>query len=360
MLSWLWKARIFILAVSCVYLPPFAAAEDRPQVRVESVSETDIITEVQLNGTVNPLRSSRLSTPVPGLLSEVLVETGSRVSQGDVLIRLDDEQAALELEQANASVAEARASLSEARRRLDEARSVGAGRNIAATEISARESEVARAEAALDQLTAEQRRRKVVLDRHNIKAPFAGVVTRRESDLGEWVTPGDELLKLVDTGNLRLDFQVPQTHYARIDGRARLTILQQRGNREAEIETLVPVTDTGARTFLLRALAPETLEVIPGMAVQAVLRTNSDKRGLTVSRDAINRYPDGRTTVWLLIRSDKERMAEVSEKRIRTGSTFQGRVEVSEGLEEGAEVVVRGNESLREGVKVTLAGEGTR
>lgn len=186
-----------------------AQAQDRPDVELERVEEADIISEVSLNGTANALRTSLLSTAVAGLVEDVRVETGDRVSRGDLLVGLDDEQAEFELESARAEASEAQARLDEARRRLTEARSVGAGRNIAATEVSARESEVAATDATLARLRAEEKRRQVVLDRHRIEAPFDGVVSDRISDLGEWVTPGDELLTLVDTTNLRLDFRVP-------------------------------------------------------------------------------------------------------------------------------------------------------
>ncbi|PXX92789.1 efflux RND transporter periplasmic adaptor subunit [Marinobacter vulgaris] len=339
-----------------------AQAQDRPGVELEQVETSDIISEVSLNGTVNALRTSRLSTAVAGLVEEVRVETGTRVTRGDLLVALDDEQAEFELDSARAEAAEARARLQEAQRRLAEARSVGAGRNIAATEVSARESEVAATEAALARLRAEEKRHQVVLDRHRIEAPFDGVVSERISDLGEWITPGDELLTLVDITNLRLDFRVSQDYYQRITDDSEL-LVQARGMDQkpvpVTIESLVPVSDPQARTFLIRATGPEELNVLPGMAVQATLRVSTGERGLTVSRDAINRYPDGRVTVWIAEPADEE-LYEVREKRVEVGSSFDNRMEILSGLEGDEDVVIRGNESLEEGARVRLAGRGSR
>lgn len=332
-----------------------AFAQDRPEVRIERVKKADIISEVSLNGTVNPMRSSGLSTSVAGLLYEVSVEPGSRVSAGDLLMRLDDEQAELALEQARAAEQESRVALLEARRRGEEARSVGAGRNIAATEISSRESVEASAEAILKRMEAERRAREVSLKRHRIEAPFAGVVSQRLSNIGEWITPGDELVRLVDTENLRLDFQVPQSYYAQINEQASLWVQDGQGNLEASIETLVPVTDSVARTFLLRAIASPKMKVMPGMAVQANLRVTTGEQGLTVPRDAVNRYPEGRVTVWLAEPDDEPGMYTVTEKRIELGTAFESQVEVIAGLEGDEYVVTRGNESLSEGSTVTLA-----
>ncbi|MFL1454639.1 efflux RND transporter periplasmic adaptor subunit [Marinobacter sp. GN3S48] len=334
-----------------------AAAQDRPRVHLEAVEEADILQEISLNGTVNALRTSRLSTAVPGLVDSVNVETGSRVSRGDLLIELDDEQVDYELAAARAATDEGKARLAEARRLLQEARSVGAGRNIAATEVSARESEVTSARAALARLDAEQQRVAADLRRHRIVAPFDGVVSQRFSDLGEWVTPGDELLQLVDTNNLRLDFQVPQDYFSRITDSAELRVHADGRSLIAHIEALVPVNDPQARTFILRATAPDGLTLLPGMAVTATLRVASGERGLTVARDAINRYPEGRVTVWIAEASGDGGYI-VTEKRVETGSGFGDRVEITGGLAGGERVVVRGNESLSDGMEVQLAERG--
>ncbi len=351
----------FLAGLWCFALSQ-AQAQNRPGVELEPVETSDIISEVSLNGTVNALRTSRLSTAVAGLVEEVRVETGDRVAGGDLLIGLDDEQAEFELESARAEASEARARLEEAQRRLAEARSVGAGRNIAATEVSARESEVAATEAALARLRAEEKRRQVVLARHRIEAPFDGVVSNRASDLGEWVTPGDELLTLVDITNLRLDFRVPQDYYQRITDDSELLLQAKGANQKlvpVTIESLVPVSDTQARTFLLRATGPEDLGVLPGMAVQATLRVSTGEQGFTVSRDAINRYPDGRVTVWIAEPADED-LYEVREKRVELGSGFDNRMEILSGLQGDEQVVVRGNESLEDGARVRLAPRGSR
>lgn len=353
--------RVALIWVLC-FPPLHIQAQSRPGVELDRVEIADIISEVSLNGTVNALRTSRLSTAVAGLVEEIRVETGNNVVTGDLLVGLDNEQAELDLASARAETAEARSRLEEAQRRLTEARSVGAGRNIAATEISARESEVAATEAALARLRAEEKRHQVVLDRHRIEAPFDGVVSNRISDLGEWVNPGDELLTLVDTTNLRLDFRVPQNYYQRISDDSELFVTMNEMGLErvtATIESLVPVNDPQARTFLMRATAPEKPNLLPGMAVQATLRVSTGKQGLTVSRDAINRYPDGRITVWIAEPTDNG-LYEVREKRVEVGSSFSNRMEILSGLEGDEQVVIRGNESLEDGARVKLAAQGSR
>lgn len=352
-----------VLLAWCVGVMAVPAwSQEPPGVQLGEVKTSDIIEEVRLNGTVNALRSGRISTAVAGLVDEVAVESGSRVESGDLLVALDDEQARYELASARAETQQARARLDEAQRRLDEARSVGAGRNIAATEVRARESEVALAEAAVSRLQALENQQQVILRRHRVEAPFDGIVSVRNSDLGEWVTPGDELLGLVDTNNLRLDFRVPQEYYWKIDGGTELLVRHPGVEGEAvnaTIDTLVPVSDPASRTFLLRALSPDEFTALPGIAVQALLRVSTGRNGLTVSRDAINRYPEGRTTVWIAEPTGEERF-KVREKRVYTGISFDNRVVVTKGLEGDEQVVVRGNESLENDMTVRIAEREAR
>ncbi len=333
---------------------PGVFAQDRPSVRLEAVAEQAVVQEASLNGTVNPLRSSGISASVAGLLKTLHVDVGDRVVAGDLLAELDHELVDWQSRAAGAEVEEARARLAEADRRLQEARSVGAGRNIAATEVSARESEVAAATASLARLEAERQQIDVQVDRHRLVAPFDGVVSHRSLDLGEWVTPGTELLRLVDTDNLALDFQVPQDYFARLNDDSELWVSHHNDQIEADIVTLVPVNDAQSRTFLLRADRPGNLAVLPGMAVRATLRITTGERGLTVPRDAINRYPEGRVTVWVAELAENDTYT-VSEKRVWPGTSFSGRVEITRGLDGGEQVVVRGNENLSEGVTVRIA-----
>lgn len=347
-----------LLTLLCLMLLSRTALADAPGVELARVVKSGIIEEVRLSGTVRALRTSALSTSVPGQVDEVTVEVGDRVRQGDPLIRLDAELALLTLESARAETREAKARLEEARRRLEEAERVGAGGHMARTEIRTRESEVATAEATVARLQAAERRQQAVVGHHRITAPFDGVVTERYSDLGEWVEPGSELLELVDTENLRLDFQVPQRFQGRLDQRTTLEVSlrgQDQDPVEAEIRTVVPVNDAQARTFLIRAAGPEGRELLPGTALSGVLSIRRGEEGLSIPRDAVNRYPEGRTTVWLAERDggDNDRY-RVTEQRVRMGGSYDDRVVITEGLKEGQQVVSRGNEVLEEDMQVRV------
>ncbi len=323
-----------------------AQSERRPVVQILTV-----------NGTVTSPQSAVLSPSIGGLVEETLVDAGDRVEAGSIVVKLDSELGRLTLERAIAEETQARIALDDARRRLAEAEKVGPQRGIAETEIKSLRAEVTRNEAALEAAAAAARQQQAVLRRHEVRAPFKGVVNQRIAQVGEWVNPGDGLVELVATEGLRFDFRVPQSYFARLTDQARIDLTLDAVPDEVmpgRVQSIVPVKDPGARTFLLRVVsdAPHSLPVTPGMSARAAVRIDTGREAVVVPRDAVLMYPDGRKTVWVVVQEDGNTV--VHEKRIQAGLEFDGLVEVQGGLEGGLDIVTRGNEALRDGETVIV------
>lgn len=335
------------------------AQQPAPPVVVARAERQAVIEEIPISGTVSSPRVTQLSPEVAGLVNQVLAEAGDRVEVGAVLVRLDRTLAELALEAAEAATEQAREELSDAQRRLSDARSLVKSRGIAETEIRARESEVRADAATLRLRVAEQRREEERLRRYEIRAPFAGVISRKLTEVGEWVTPGDEMLELIADSGLRIDFRAPQGLFPRIGSdsviEVRLDALPGRPV-PARIAEIVPVSDPRARTFLVRVYPVEPdLPLTPGMSAAGLLKLQSGDRSVVVMRDALLRHPDGRITVWV-VEGDGS-TATVRERGVEIGLAFDGHVAISSGLDAGSRVVVEGNESLQQGQQVSIRGE---
>lgn len=333
-----------------------AAQEGGVPVTAAAAEVRAIVNVVRLSGTVVAPRAARVSTAVGGLVAEVAVDLGDRVEAGATLVELDAALARHEVRRAAAAVDEAEAELADARRRLGVAERLVQRGNMPQNEVDARAAQVDIAAAAVQRLKAEAARERERLDRHTVTAPFAGVVARKASEAGEWVSPGTTVVELVATENLRVDIPVPQKHYPelRAGTPVELRFDALPGRRyEARRIALVPVSDPTARTFTLRVQpAADDIPLTPGMSAQAAMHLATGERGVVVPRDAVIRYPDGRTTVWVVEGRGDE--ASVAERQVRLGRAFDGRVHVLSGLEAGRRVVVRGNESLRQGQRVRV------
>ena len=349
-----------LLLLLCCQFPTALADEDARAVPVgvETVQERDIQRVLDLTGTVTAMRSARLSAATSGLVSALQVDMGSRVQAGQMLLELDPELAQLQLDSALAQVEQADTALQDARRRLAEARTLVPQRSIAESVVRDIEAEAASDEAALHQAQAEAGYRRGILQRHQLRAPFDGVVSAKLTELGEWIDPGQPVLELVALDDVRLDFPVSEDYLADISPDTPLTFsLSADPDRvfEGTIDTVVPITDPGARTFMLRVLAANPDQrLLPGMSVRARLHLATGRRGLVVPRDAILRFPDGRVVVWTVVDG------VARENLVTPGLTFDSLVEIRDGLDAGATVVVEGNEALQNGQPVasqpTLTG----
>jgi RND family efflux transporter MFP subunit len=310
-----------------------------------------------LTATVTTERSAALSPRVSGLVSALHVDAGDRVSAGKVLLELDPALVRIALQRAGAALEEAQTAFAEAKRQYEEARELVDRRLVPATRLPAAEAAMNVASAAVERLRSEQREQAELLRRHTVVAPFPGVISRRSAEVGEWVETGTPVLELVDTERLRVDVQVPQERYAVVQtGTAvevRLDALRDRV-LEGRVATKVPVKDPNARTFLARIEVDDAARYMtPGMSARVWFALDAGAQAaVSVPRDAVVRQPDGTSIVWVV--NGEGATPFVSPRRIEVGASLSDRIEIQRGLEPGTVVVLRGNETLKDGQRVRL------
>lgn len=349
--------RLFCVLCWLLAAAPLQAAENEAvEVRAVIAENRPLVRELPLSGTVTSERVAQLSAQVQGLVSQVNVEVGEQVGAGDVLLELDSELRELELRQARAEADRARAEWEDTQRQLDEGERLGS-EAIAASQVRTLEAAERISRAQWEAASAALARIEAELERFRIRAPFDGTLTDRLAELGEWITPGDTLFELLATTQLRLDFRVPQRYFAQVDEdtRASLHFDAYPGESfQGHVLRKVPFSQDGSRTFMLQVTLEEAgqPQVIPGMSVSGALQLDVGRSGLAVPRDAVLRYQDGRTTVWVLSEPRWGEASQVREQQVQLGDGYAGMVEVLGGLSSGDAVVTRGNEGLQEGQRV--------
>lgn len=349
---------IFLLATLLILAAPASLAQEEiTRVIVQTVESRALQQEVPVTGSVSSPRVSAISSEISGLVSRVQVDAGDQVSQGELLLELEPELSEIARARTEAELAQAREIMADSERRFHEAEKLAANNNIAASELRSRQAQMATDAAAAQVAETHLREQQALLRRHQVKAPFSGTVSQRMVNPGEWITPGTAVLELIDTEDLRIDFQVPQRFYAKIDDQTRLSLtidVYADQEFEAQVHRKVPLSASNARTFLVRALIQnQAPELIPGMSVSGQLMLDLERTALVVPRDAVRRYPDGRTSVWILSERDGDQ-GQVTERQVNTGMVFGEHIEIRSGLEQGQELVTRGNEALQDGQRVRV------
>lgn len=345
---------LFLFPMAVVFAAP--SKSKMPLVVVSKAMTGERIQQVALTGSVTSARVANISAQVSGIIEQIEVEAGDQLKSGAVLLELDAELASLNLESSHAATLQAEAELTDAKRRHEKGKELRKTNSISTNELDLLEAEAQIKRAALLRQQAEERRQQALVKRHQVLAPFDGVISERRVDVGEWIDPGDPVLTLVSLDKLRAEFRVPQEYFAQVSPDTAVTLnFDVEPGREVrgKIQAIIPVNDPSARTFLIHVVFDQsTVQQTPGMSVRGRLNLASGETTVIVSRDALIRYPDGRITVWTVSQPQGE--ATVTEQLVDIGPSFNGKVPVLHGLEAGAHVVVKGNESLQEGLAVRI------
>ena len=159
---------------------------------VEPVEPANHRIRVRADGTVIPARKVTIYPQITGEIIRHHPELvpGGIIAEGEELFAVDPTLMELSLREDEAAVARAEASLSEAQRKRDEALQLARDRVIAGTELAALESAVAIQNAELEGLQVAVARRRELLDRHSVRAPFNAIVLDEFVELGQRVDPG--------------------------------------------------------------------------------------------------------------------------------------------------------------------------
>jgi RND family efflux transporter MFP subunit len=221
-----------------------------------------------------------------------------------------------------------------------------------------REEEILAAQAQVEAAAARADQLRDALDRHIVRAPFAGVVGQKMTEEGEWVRVGDPLFALADARDLYIEVNAPERHFNQIRADASATVEFDAAGSETvqgRVSRIVPLVDAASRTFPVRIdIDNSRLTVAPGMFGRASLKLSAatasgeaepSQDALVVPKDAVVLDPGGKRKVWLVRPAGPGTKAFPVE--VKTGRQHLDMIEILEGeLREGDVAVIRGNERL--------------
>lgn len=348
---------IWLTGLSFFLLAEHPALADTKAVTVVQPVVADLSKTLRLSGSLTAEKQAMLSPRMDGLVKEVLVDAGYRVKQGEILLRLDPAISQQQLAQAKAASREAEAGSIEARRLVKEAERLRGENYISATELANRQANQALAEASLAAARANENTRAEELRRHDLPAPFSGVISAKMTEAGEWINRGDQVLELVALDRVRLDVNAPQEEFASISEGSKVSVYPDAlpGQKlSGKITALVPVSNAQARSFLVRiVLEDASTQLLPGTSATAEIILEGDHLpGLSVPRDAVLRHPDGGRSVFTVNAENK-----ATRKQVDVSQEGNQSVVIASGIRQQDRIVVRGNEVLQEGDSVRIVEE---
>lgn len=247
-------------------------------------------------GYVVARRQATVSAEITGRISEVLVEEGTVVDDGEVVARLDDERARIQLQlleaQRDSATARTRsliAQLTEARRVLDRAerlaeREIGSEAAVTAAraQVDSLTAQINAARADYQAASAQVESQEDLIDRHVVRAPFAGVVVAKNAQVGEILSPASAgggftrtgVATLVDMASLEIEVDVNEGQIGRVSPgqrvEARLDAYPD-WRIPAHVEAIIPTADRARATITVRVAFDERDDrILPEMAARVI------------------------------------------------------------------------------------------
>ena len=354
-------------------------AQSVPRVEVMKVGRADGKSQIELPGNIQAITEAPLLARSDGYVKRRLADIGDRVRTGQLLAEIEAPEMDEQLRQAKAALQQAHAAVDQAqanyeRGKADEGLAKVTAQRWAALlakgAVSRQENDryqaeyqaLAAATKALEKAVAVQRsnvaaaeanaaRLDKIQSYRSVKAPFDGVITQRNVDVGALVSTGATMLfRIAQTGTLRTYINVPQSDASEVRAgqAARVSVPNLPGRQFAgSIARTANALDPASRTLLVEVHVPNPDgALLPGMYARVNLISTRTNAPLSIPSEALIARGDG--TQVAVVRDD----ATVHLQNIEVGRDYGDHIEVTGGLREGQMIIPHPADGIREGLRV--------
>jgi RND family efflux transporter MFP subunit len=334
-----------ILAAIVLAAPASAQkTSEAPSVGVMQVRTVRMAPKVAMPGTVVSLNDSQLASEVEGRIAWV-ANVGTIVKANEVVARIDNMLAGMQLTSDKANVARLSAQVKYDKSQADRMENLFGQNAIArATRdqaVSTRDMDIA----ALVQARAAESKSEYQFTHSDIRAPFPGRVVARLINAGEYATAGKPIVRLVDIGSTEVSVQTPIDAARYLHEQMELTVEIEGKPLIARVRAIVPVGDVNSRSIEVRLTLPGGSGFV-GDAAKVYVPTAEPRNVIAVPRDALVLREDNTYVFKVDGKSQAQRVA------VETGAEEGPLVEVKGPIAPGERVIIRGAERLEAGQKV--------
>ena len=349
-IRWIAVSAIAALAAACGSGQPDAVTP-RPVLVTQPVGGAQAALSA-FAGEVRAREESELAFRVGGNLVRRNVDVGAQVKRGDVLAVLDAQDLALQAQAAQAQLAAAEADLARARGDRDRFAKLVDKQLVSR---SAYEAQVAAFKAAEGQARAARAQLDVARNQAGyaqLRAPRDGVIAERLAEAGQVVAAGQTVFTLAADGGRDVLISLPEARIRdfSIGQPVMVELWSAPGRRyRGTVREISPAADPRTRTYAARvALSAEAAAAVElGQSARVYAQANGNKAALSVPLSAVQRGPDGATSVWVVDAAGKVRSRPVT-----LGPYGEDSVPVMKGLKADEWVVAAGGHLLGEGQPV--------
>ncbi len=338
---------LFTIAVACPAWGQESSFELPPaRVEVAAAELREMAPSIDVSGTVVSLNDSRIASEIEGVLTW-LADVGDAFDAGDVIARIDAQLIRIDVTRARANVERLRSDFEYRQRQLERTEELAAKNSVSENVLDEARAQRDQAQHSLADAHAALERARADLERTEIRAAFAGHVAARLASVGEFVSVGEDVIRLVDTHRIEISLPASIALTRHIKPGMHLPVRNGSVERQHPVRTVVPVGDAVSRMVEVRLSADDS-EWLVGTPVQVSLPSDAAASTVAVPRDALVER-GGQSYVYIV---NESAVAEQVTVQIR--SIVGLWVGVNDGISPGDQVIVRGAERLSPGQAVEI------
>lgn len=291
--------------------------------------------QIEAVGSLRADESVIIRPEIAGRISGIHFDEGHSVRSGTVLVRLDGSIARAQVEQMNAALGLSKVNFDRAQELMKKGAGSQRTYDEAHAKLRADEASLALAQATLDKMT--------------LLAPFDGTLGLRKVSVGDYVTPGQDIVNIESIETLKVDFRVSEIYamQLKVGQTIHITLDAVPGTKfEGEVYAIDPAHDPTGRSVILRARTPNKDGLLrPGIFARVILILEAEKDGVLVPEKSI--VPMGQQQFVFVLNDGKVKLTA-----LKIGQRRGGLVEVAQGLQKTSVVITEGALKLRDGMTV--------
>lgn len=354
---------LLILACLTVFVINVWRAKHREVTRVEKTTVIPVTISPAITGELDwftdvigdlvPIQSASLFAKVPGkIIEEIFVEKGDWVKKGQLVASLEKDQIAAHLNRGQAAVEVAQTSVDVLEKDFYRIENLYKSKAAPKQKLDHIQAELDVAGARLKEAQAALKELNVLYRDHNIYATQSGIVADRFVDQGNMSNSTFPVLKISNEKVLKVELTVPEIEFFNIQEGMEVTFMVDAcpgRTFSGKVALIYPTVDPMTRTIKAEVhIKNDDMQLRSGMFAHVRLYFGK-KQALLIRREGLNKMPGTGNYYVYAIKEGKARI-----KNIETG-IFQGNlVEVLSGLAEGDQVVIQGQNRLRDNIPVEI------
>lgn len=331
------------LTILCLFLMscgnyegPQEIAPVKVKIRPARVAATGSVRN--FSGTVEAESETSISFPVSGTVERIAVEVGQQVAKGQLLAEMDAISMQSAYDAACATLSQAR----DAHARMKQLYERGSLPEIQWVEVQSK----------LQQAESMERIARKNLDDCAIRAPFGGVISAKEMEVGQQAAPGMPVVRVVKIDRVKVKIAVPEAEIAdmKVGQKAEIRVAAL-GDKtfEGHVVEKGVAADPLSHAYEVKLLvANPTFELMPGMVTKTALAPEESLAAIVLPGRAVQLDERNRTFVWL---ADDGRAVR---RCVECGAPTAHGVTILSGLNPGDEVLVEGQQKVSENTVVEI------